>query len=88
MKRWYDKDMVLCKKHGQKKNGMFLEHANFAKEYLAWEQKKKAFEREVLEEAKNIAKEGANSQAMENLIVLGNMSQIVKTLQMMLLQQS
>ncbi len=33
---------------------MFLEHANFAKEYLAWEQKKKAFEREVVEEAKNL----------------------------------
>jgi hypothetical protein len=42
----------------------------------------------VVEEAKNLAKEGANSQAMEYLIILGDMSQIMKTLQMMLLQQS
>jgi hypothetical protein len=41
-----------------------------------------------VEKAKNLAKEGANSQAMENLIVSGDMSQIVNTLQVMLLQQS
>jgi hypothetical protein len=42
----------------------------------------------VIEKAKNLAKEGADSQAMENLIVSRDMSQIVKTLQMILLQQS
>jgi hypothetical protein len=31
--------MRFCVKNMAKKNGMFLEHANFAKEYLAWQQK-------------------------------------------------
>jgi hypothetical protein len=61
-----------------------LECVDSVKEYLTWWQKKKAFEREVEDESKNLVKEGANSPAMTNSTILINMPKIMNTMSMML----
>ncbi len=79
-----DEDGVSHRKPHKKRKQKPLECVDSVKEYLTWWQKKKAFEREVEDETKNLVKEGANSQAMTNSTILINMPKIVKTMSMML----
>jgi hypothetical protein len=73
-------DGVSHKKPHKKRKQKPLECVDSVKEYLTWWQKKKAFEREVEDETKNLVKEGANSPAMTNLTILINMPKIIKTM--------